>query len=541
MRTRRLFFLAIVVLALILRFYKLSIVPPSLNWDEAAIGYNAYSLIKTGGFDEYGDFLPLAFRSFDDYKPPLYIYLTTVPVYLFGLNDFAVRFTSVIMGVMAVIFTYLLTFELFKNQKIALLSMFFLSVSPWHLQSSRVAFEAGLSVFLLSAGLWAFLKGLRENCRWLLISAIIFGLNFYAYHSLRVFSPLLSLILIFLYRKELLIKWKYTLIATLIVFIILIPFISIATSISGLMRFKGTSIFFLPEPLEESTNRIDEDKKINQEILGNIFHNRSIVYLKVIMENYLSHFKPEFLFFDADVPTHHAPDIGLLYLWDLPFILLGVYYLFKKDYGRPTIILASWFLFGPIASSFTWGVPNSLRTEVILPTYQIFTALGIYFTYLTLKSISKIFVKLLRAVICLLFLFNFSYYLHQYYVHLNRDFAKDWNYGRKEAVEYVSQLADSYQKIIVSPNLDQAYMHFLYYLKYDPNKYLAEGGTVSGGFREQRNKIGKYEFREFDYKMEKEKGNYLFIGYPNEFPPNANILKTIYYLDNTEAIKIAGS
>src|SRR4029079_11354687 len=85
---------AIVFLGGILRFYNLSINPPSLTWDEAAWGYNAYS-IGIDGKDEFGKFLPLQYiESFGDFKPPVYAYLAVLPVKLFGLNEFSTRFPS---------------------------------------------------------------------------------------------------------------------------------------------------------------------------------------------------------------------------------------------------------------------------------------------------------------------------------------------------------------------------------------------------------------------------------------------------------------
>jgi len=38
----------IIALAFFLRFYKVTSIPPSLNWDETSIAYNAYSILKTG-------------------------------------------------------------------------------------------------------------------------------------------------------------------------------------------------------------------------------------------------------------------------------------------------------------------------------------------------------------------------------------------------------------------------------------------------------------------------------------------------------------
>src|SRR6266404_9311757 len=86
----------IVLLAVLLRLWQLGNVPPSPDWDEAALGYNAYSIMHTGR-DEYGKFLPVVLRSFDDYKPALYAYLTIPAISVFGLDTFAVRLPSAVL------------------------------------------------------------------------------------------------------------------------------------------------------------------------------------------------------------------------------------------------------------------------------------------------------------------------------------------------------------------------------------------------------------------------------------------------------------
>ena len=88
--------LAIILLvALALRIYKIGSIPPGLTPDEASLGYNAYSILKTGK-DEYGALLPFVFKSFGDFKPGLYIYLTVPAVLIFGLTEFSVRLPSVL-------------------------------------------------------------------------------------------------------------------------------------------------------------------------------------------------------------------------------------------------------------------------------------------------------------------------------------------------------------------------------------------------------------------------------------------------------------
>src|SRR3989344_8303389 len=138
--------LLIIFLSFVLRFYKLGEVPASINWDEASNGYNAYSILETGR-DEYGNFLPLYNRSFDDYKPPMYMYLNVLTVKIFGLNDFALRLPSAVLGTLIVPLMYFLVRRLLRRETIALFSAGLVATSPWTLHFSRVGFESNVGLF----------------------------------------------------------------------------------------------------------------------------------------------------------------------------------------------------------------------------------------------------------------------------------------------------------------------------------------------------------------------------------------------------------
>ncbi|MDO8341144.1 MAG: phospholipid carrier-dependent glycosyltransferase, partial [Candidatus Woesebacteria bacterium] len=103
---KKLLFILIIVLAFGLRFYRLDSYP-AFNADEAAIGYNAFSLIKTG-MDEHGNSWPIHFQSFNDYKPGLYFYTVIPFVKLLGLNEWAVRIPGAFAGVLTVLVLYYL-------------------------------------------------------------------------------------------------------------------------------------------------------------------------------------------------------------------------------------------------------------------------------------------------------------------------------------------------------------------------------------------------------------------------------------------------
>ena len=108
-------FIVILFIAFVLRFYNFTLVPPSLNWDEVSIGYNAYSILKSGK-DEWNQFLPLHFKSYGEYKLPAQVYISIPGIYLFGLNEFGVRITPVIYGTVTVFIMFFLWRNLFFNE-----------------------------------------------------------------------------------------------------------------------------------------------------------------------------------------------------------------------------------------------------------------------------------------------------------------------------------------------------------------------------------------------------------------------------------------
>ncbi|MDO8658056.1 MAG: phospholipid carrier-dependent glycosyltransferase, partial [Candidatus Levybacteria bacterium] len=188
------FLTLIVIIASFLRFYDLGENPPSLSWDEAAWGYNAYSL-GIDGRDEFGRFLPLDYlESFGDFKPPLYAYVSIIPVKIFGMTEFGTRFASAFFGVLTVLATYFLTKRIFfgklKNQDskpkiIALFSALFLAISPWHVNLSRAAFEANVATFFIIAGVLLFLTAVAGKKWLLLLSVFSFVLSIYTFNTAR--------------------------------------------------------------------------------------------------------------------------------------------------------------------------------------------------------------------------------------------------------------------------------------------------------------------------------------------------------------------
>ncbi len=540
MKKEFLILICIIVLASFLRLWQLGNVPPSPDWDEAALGWNAYSIMQTGR-DEYGKLFPIVLRSFDDYKPALYAYLAIPTVAIFGVNTFAVRLPSAVMGILTVVAVYFLVKELFTNPflklKIPTITALLLAVSPWHLQFSRIAFEANVGLSLNIFAVLFFLWGLKKPGL-LSVSALMAALSLYVYQSEKIFTPLLVLALLIIFREELAkVKRKYLGMALTVGLVISLPLVIYTiTDPMALTRARGVSAFADQTVfLKTTSQKIILDKQ-NNDYLGLILDNRRLQYVLAGINGYLSHFDLNWLFLKGDEARHHAPGMGLLYLFELPFVLMGIYQLLFGNFPRKAKFLVfSWFLIAPVPASITSGVPHAIRTLNFLPTWQVFSAVGIISL---ISQISPIWRKTIFFFLFSFLIFNFIYYLNQYFVQQNYFQSQSWQYGYKEAVNYVKNIEDKYDKIIVSnvPHLDQSYMFFLFYQKYDSVKYQAETTYLSGGCVE-KHYFGKYEFRPIEWKEQK-RSETLFVGKPGDFPPETKILKRINFLDGKPAIEI---
>ena len=190
--------LVVLILAAVLRLWRLGSIPPGLTPDEASLGYNAYSILKTGK-DQYGNVLPIIFKSFGDYTPGLYVYLTAPFVALFGLSEFAVRLPNALSGIVIVYLFYLLAN---KTSQFGLIAAFIAATNPWLIYFSRGAWLPNISLALTLAGIYFFLKSFYKS-RFLYLSALFFALTLIVYQGAKITTAIVVLILAVLFWKRL--------------------------------------------------------------------------------------------------------------------------------------------------------------------------------------------------------------------------------------------------------------------------------------------------------------------------------------------------
>ncbi len=512
----------VVFLALVLRLYKLGEVPPSLYWDEASLGYNAYSIAQTL-HDEHGELLPSTrFMAFGDYKPPGYIYAAAASIKVFGLSEFAVRFPSALAGTLLVLLTYFLSKELFSKPGVGLLAAFLVAISPWAFHFSHAAFEANLATLFSGLGIYLFLTAVRRSSIWrFVLSAIFLAVAMYAFNSHRVFVPLITVALTAIFYRELLTQWKKFLVFLVLLGVLLFPLARFATTREAQLRFTEVAWINDLAPIATANDRVARDSGV---WWSKILHNRRVVFAQEFLSHYTDNFKASFLFYSGDQNQRLSiQSFGEMYWLDLPFLLVGLYFLWRTGRQKSTLVVLAWLLLAPIPAALARETPHALRTLNLLPIPQMIIAVGL------------VQFRRWRTPLVILYGLFALLYFRDYFTLYPVKNALAWQYGYKQTVEYVATVADRYPCVSVTQAYGRPYIYFLFYNRYDPSKYWGQRQVERDwyGFWTVHS-FGKYYFG----NAPSPKDGCLFVRAPEEVPKDAKILKTVDDLQGNAAFVI---
>lgn len=507
------FFLIIAIAALV-RFYGLEKSPPSLGFDEASLGYNAYSIMKTGR-DEYGNWLPLSLRSFNDYKPALYAYLTIPFIKMFGLNDSSVRMLSALAGTISLIFLFLLLKEFIKSKWWRMAILFILSFEPWRLHYSRNAFESHLSSCFFTIGAWFLLKARKDKKKWW--GAILFlTLSAYSYHSARLAVPLL-LIFCFLdpirvftrkkilkaLKKRVANNWKILL--WLGVFLLLCVPIFMANNTTLLLtRFNQENLFRRLYPYTPNgwVNPLSIVYYFLGIVSGHVFANISPINLTQRIYEWVK-MSPQFI-----------PGMGMLGWFEGIVFVFGfgwiVRNILKSDKYR---ILIYWIVAGAAPAAATWTWFHPLRSLNIYPALEIIVAIGLVKLVKSFKP-NKIFLIFGWVVILATIVFTINNEL------LYSAFENYGEYqpgGFKEGMSYLKSIQDNYTKVIIDSPHSQNFVFLFFYEALDP-KLIQSYASI-------RPKPGTEGNLDFNFDK--------FIFRKVDWPKDKNLKKTVFWASSS--------
>jgi len=561
-------------LATFLRLFRITTNPVSLFGDELDVGYHAYSILKTGK-DYQGNFMPLNFHSLAEWRTPLYLYSAVPTVALYGVSPLGVRLPAVLFGVFGIYGFYLLVAMLsklggFKEVSIGKLKLehfaaLFISLSPWHLQYSRAAFEVTMLLAFLIFGLYFFLRSIEEKGRYLWLSVALLVLTPSIYSTAKLFTPFLLVFIFLNWRKEIVSLAKKNLMVAVVVGLSLGLPVSYATLFGGgAQRAAYTSVFTDPTVISEVGSDRTRDFLMRGElvlgakptVLDRTFHNKFVRWFETISSNYLQSFSFDFLFSRGDPNPRHSPvGVGEFFKVEIIAFLLGLIFYFSSSTDKKIKrLLLFWLVIGALPAALTRdGGNHATRLILILPPLVFLIAYGFSTGY---SKLTGNWQKVVVVLYGLLYLISFSYYFHLYHVHYPWDSERWWHAGFKDAIQSVKVIDSDYDKVIISMAGEPVWIFFSAWYQYPPNLWQESfpiGNDVELTGFGKISHIDKFYFGKFsvDGGSIYDLGKYidsktLYLAVAKEVPPNLimeperapqdlRLLKSIAYPDGEPA------
>lgn len=336
---------ALTLLAAALRFWALDRLPPGLYRDEAYEGLDAIGVL--------GGKTPLFFTA-NNGREPLFVYLISFFIGLFGRSPWALRLLPAVAGTLLVPAAYAMGRELYGRFE-ALLTAALVTCSVWALNLSRLALRASLLPLLIALALACLGRGLRQQ-RWqaMLASGALWGLGLYCYLPARF-----SLIVVYLFGLYLLLRqrrsfcWFGWLLLTIGLVVVAAPL----------------SFYFIGHPSDflGRTGQVSIlNPSINQgDLAGALLHNIGRTILGFV-------YRGDF------IPRHNIPLRPFLEpLAGLAFIG-GLFLLGKRVRTQPNaVLILLWLAVLCLPTILAEGAPHMLRAVGLVPVLYLPVAVGL--------------------------------------------------------------------------------------------------------------------------------------------------------------------
>ncbi|MFZ3031105.1 MAG: glycosyltransferase family 39 protein [Microgenomates group bacterium] len=465
-----------------LRVINLEKNPPSLGNDEISIAYDSYSM-RAIGLDEHGKSWPLSFQSHQTYKAPLYAYLNMPLSKLLGNTEYGVRLLSAIAGVGAIVFIVMIGKELISIN-FGLMAGLLLAINPRAIFASRIAFESNLAMTIMLVGVWAMIVFIKSRKNIYLVWAGVFlGLSIWGYHTEWGLVPMLAIVWIWLsWEKIKLNKWW--------------PMLSLIILLAAPIY-----IDFMKVQVMDPNNRASSQLWFSSGQFKDYLKNsqdsqlkKSINLVMTPVYSYISHFSLDTNFSSGgNLFNSRGPLInGWYLLFTLPLLVVGLLNI-NKIFGQWANNVLSWWLLCPVIPSLTGEVASVRNLAFIIPTTLIIAG-GAKIIYEKSYKVGM--------VLALFITFNFFIFTRAYYVHYPLDAGDNFQYGYKQAWEFIRPNIDKYSRVVVENRFGRVgefvgvpHLYFGYYGAFTPQE-MQKRIDING------TKIGKYEFKYVDWNLE---------------------------------------
>lgn len=343
----------IILLAAILRFYKLGSIPAIVDGDEGRLAQAAQGMIFGAR--------PNPFSSWENFGM-LYLQFVNVSLTFFGETPFALRLVPAISGTLAVLFTYLLARQI-TGKRLALLAATFLAISHTHINFSRIAAVGYIhGTWLVPLELYLFLSSIEKRRSWrAALGGIILALHFNVYITVQI---VIALLLVYI----------------LISFLFLRAWIRPAWR-QILIFWTGWIILFIPKFADilmrphEFFDRLNADGVFQTGWLQNTMASTGQSAVEILAGRVSHAFFSLFYFPAYDFYGVRVSMLGFILAL---FFLLGLGIALWRT-RSPGVLLLNGYFWAPTLAVGMFAVPpsaDSYRMLITLPPVMIISAIG---------------------------------------------------------------------------------------------------------------------------------------------------------------------
>lgn len=463
-----LFWIIILLLALLLRLYGLDLNPVGLNHDDELHEIiNAKSLALTGfhtpgrvaGILTWGDECPG-----NCVYGELGSYILIPWMLIFPLDMFLSKIPFVLASVGIVFFTGKLFENLSKNTTIGMMVALFVAINPWSIHFGRTAYLTTFSYmfYLLGAYFFTRHKSFKSNLIFGTISAVIASLFYFGT------KPILPLIILWgiiynLYQFKVR-HLKFTIFLVSIVILLIGGYLLILSN-----SYAGRRLAEIGAGTPSGIKAlVDQQRQVSLDIplVRDAFINKYTVQTGILIEKYLGFFSPTFLFLRGQGSTdnYYISNHGYNFLIDLPFLILGIMAISANLTNALFILLLLAFSVFPAAVKISGDTIYSVRTGLAYPLLIGIAAWGVYFSYTKLAkrfSVTKIFI----ALVISLYTLSLIYFLVMYWYRTPFDKSIGWHFHKRVVANYITRLQNEGNEkiIVVTAQPDATFNTYVFY------------------------------------------------------------------------------
>lgn len=474
----------VISIACVVRLLGIGSVPYGIANDEVSYIISGYEIASTGGYDISGKFLPLSVN-LDSSLSPVPVYIISLFTKIFGLNYATARLPFALMGIGIVFLVYLIAKEILGSKSIGIASALVLSLSQWHILVTRTVWDVVPAQFFYLLGLLLFVKKVRKgNVLW---SLPFFLLGFFSYHGTKVFFAFFVILLLSLFWKQMYIRKKESILFILGIFAI---FLSFALVLKTQSVTRQEEIIFTNKNVQDDAKKtieFERGKSSAPHRLALIESNKMTYYIQKMTANYLGAFSSQHLFTTGDIHPlvgYGTFFKGVLYLLDIPFIILGIIYFIEKagfitgkqkegshsegiSFRKGVLLVIGCLLISPLPSTVAAGNSYLIRSFMIAPFLSILVGTGLSIFYKLTNGI-QIYKLGLRILVILFYIFFVTRFLYQYYYQLNSYGKEYWNGSSKMLSEYIIKNQSRFDNIIVANVEDKVILQYALASRADP-------------------------------------------------------------------------